>query len=79
MVCLWKLVGKCDVTDIYEQEYVILCEMCAYLSFYKSKGRATVFLLYLFNHLLMDFASFDVGLKSLNIYFSTLRYHMGVL
>lgn len=53
--------------------------MCAYLSFYKSKGWATVFLLYLFNHLLMDFASFDVGLKSLNIYFSTLRYHMGVL
>ncbi len=61
MICLWKSVGKSDVTDIYEQEYVIMCEICAYLSFYKSKGWATVFLLYLLNHFLMDFAIRKLG------------------
>lgn len=31
------------VNHIYGQEYLIVCEICAYLSLFKSKGRATVF------------------------------------
>lgn len=82
-----KIGGESNVTDTYEQEYVIMCEICAYLRFYKSKGWATVFLLYLLNNVLMDFAiSLDVGLNqrqfimnSLNINFSTFSCHKGLL
>lgn len=48
--------GESNVIDIYEQEYVIICEICAYLSLYKSVGWGTVLLLYLLNHFLVDFA-----------------------
>lgn len=30
------------VNHIYGQEYLIVCEICAYLSLFKSKGQATV-------------------------------------